>query len=66
VTGEEFVDRPIQDIGPMLPDSCLVALVTRDGETRVPGADFVVEESDRLTLLGQRDAVSEGMDLCEQ
>jgi NhaP-type Na+/H+ or K+/H+ antiporter len=66
VTGGTFVGKSIREIGPMLPDTCLIALVSREEDTRVPGADFVVEEGDRITLLGQREAVREGMELCER
>ncbi len=63
LTNTEFDDKPIQEVGPMLPDDCLIALVGRDGGTHVPSADFTVEVGDRLTLLGQRDQVREGMRL---
>jgi len=61
VTNAEFADKPISEVGPMLPDDCLVALVSRDGETHVPNAEFVIEMGDKLTLLGKRDPVREGM-----
>jgi NhaP-type Na+/H+ or K+/H+ antiporter len=61
VTNGEFGGKPVSEVGPMLPDDCLIALISRDGETHVPNADFVVEVGDKLTLLGQRDPVREGM-----
>ncbi len=61
VTNDELIGKPVSEIGPMLPEACLVALVTRDGETDVPTADFVVEAGDKLTLLGRTDSVREGM-----
>jgi Trk K+ transport system NAD-binding subunit len=63
VTSAEVADKPVREVGPMLPDDCLIALVSRDGETHVPNADFVIEAGDKLTLLGQRDPVREGMRL---
>ena len=63
LTNAEFDNTAIQEFGPMLPEDCLIALVGRDGETHVPHADFTVEVGDKLTLLGQRDQVREGMRL---
>jgi NhaP-type Na+/H+ or K+/H+ antiporter len=64
VGNEEIVGKSVEEVGPMLPDACLIALVSRDGETKVPTADFVIEQDDKLTLLGQRTPVREGMKLC--
>ena len=65
VTSDELVGRSIGEIGPDLPDACLIALVNRDGTTQVPTADFVLEAGDTITLLGQRDSVREGMAMCD-
>jgi NhaP-type Na+/H+ or K+/H+ antiporter len=64
VTNRELAGKPIRELGPMLPDACLIALVSRDGEPQVPTADFVIEYGDNLTLLGQRDPVRKGMKMC--
>jgi len=64
VTDEDVVGTTIRDIGPKLPAGCLVALVSKNGETKVPTADYVIERGDRLTLLGQNDAVREGRTMC--
>ncbi|MUV89176.1 potassium transporter [Halapricum sp. CBA1109] len=53
--------RTLAEIGPDLPEGCLVALVTRDDETTVPTSEFTFEMGDMVTLLGQHDAVHEGM-----
>jgi len=64
VTSEELVGRTIREVGPELPPTTLIALVTRDDETQVPDADFTLERGDRITLIGQRDAVREAMVFC--
>jgi Trk K+ transport system NAD-binding subunit len=64
VTNEELVGETIRDVRPKLPEGCLIALVSRNGETTVPTADYVVERGDKLTLLGQRDVIRDGMVLC--
>jgi NhaP-type Na+/H+ or K+/H+ antiporter len=65
VTNEEFAGKSIREIGPQLPDACLIALVSRDDETKVPTADYVIEMGDKLTLLGQHDSVRSGMKMCQ-
>ncbi len=64
VTAEELVGRTLREIGPKLPGGCLVALVARDGETAVPDGDFTLQRGDRITVLGQRDAVRNAMTFC--
>jgi len=64
VTNPELVGRTVREIGPELPGNCLVALVARDGETQVPDAEFTFQKGDRLTLIGQQDAVREAMAFC--
>jgi NhaP-type Na+/H+ or K+/H+ antiporter len=61
VTSEELIGTTIRDLGPELPEGCLVALVARDGETRVPGPDFTLERGDRVTLIGGWEEVREAM-----
>jgi NhaP-type Na+/H+ or K+/H+ antiporter/K+/H+ antiporter YhaU regulatory subunit KhtT len=64
LTADEFVGRTIREVGPEMPGGCLVALVTRDGETQVPDADFTLQRGDRITLLGSREGVREAMAFC--
>jgi len=61
VTAEEIVGTTVGDLGSQLPDACLVALVARDGETTVPGSEFVLERGDRITLIGGHEEVREAM-----
>jgi Trk K+ transport system NAD-binding subunit len=64
VTSDRMADRTVQDVGPDLPGGVLIALVARDGRTRVPDAEFVLKEGDRITLIGDRDDVREAMRFC--
>ncbi|AUG46068.1 potassium transporter [Haloarcula taiwanensis] len=63
VKNRELIGKPIREIGPMLPDACLVALVSGDlhENAEVPTADYVLEEGDMVTLLGRRESVRDGM-----
>jgi Trk K+ transport system NAD-binding subunit len=62
VTAESLVGKTISEIGPELPDGCLIALVSRDEETTVPGADFTLQQGDRITFIGRNEAVREAME----
>ena len=64
VTSEHLIGRTVRDIGPELPDGCIIALVQRDGETSVPDADFTLQEGDSITILGHREGVHEAMEFC--
>jgi NhaP-type Na+/H+ or K+/H+ antiporter len=57
VTAEHLDGTPIAELGGAIPESCLVALVARDGETHVPDGEFELRCGDRLTLVGGNDAV---------
>ena len=61
VTSEALIGRTVREIGPELPDDCLIALVQRDGETRVPEAEVTLQRGDRLTIIGGREEVHEAL-----
>ncbi|MFC7075008.1 cation:proton antiporter domain-containing protein [Haloarcula halophila] len=65
VKNEELIGKSVREIGPMLPDACLIALVSgKDYEdAQVPTADYVLQEGDMVTLLGRRESVRDGMKL---
>jgi Trk K+ transport system NAD-binding subunit len=64
VTSEELAGRAIREVGPELPGGVLVALVARNGDVRVPDADFVLERGDRITLIGDSADVADAMGFC--
>jgi NhaP-type Na+/H+ or K+/H+ antiporter len=64
VTTDDLVGRTVREVGEELPDGCLIALATRDGETRMPGPDFTVQMGDHLTFLGRTEDVREAMSIC--
>jgi len=61
VTSDELVGQTIREIGSDLPGGCLIALVTRNGDARVPDPEFTVQRGDHLTFLGRTDDVREAM-----
>jgi Trk K+ transport system NAD-binding subunit len=64
VTADDIVGRTIDDIGSVLSDGCLVALVGRDGETHIPEDDFTLEYGDHVTVLGRKGAVGDALARC--
>ncbi|MEZ3163134.1 cation:proton antiporter [Halorubrum sp. RMP-47] len=67
VTNEELIGKSVREVGPMLPDGCLIAVLS-DGDSEsvaVPSADTVLNRGDHVTLLGRREAVREGMTLVQ-
>ncbi|MBX0322668.1 cation:proton antiporter [Halomicroarcula sp. F13] len=65
VRNPELVGKAVRDVGPMLPEACLIALVSggEHTESQVPTADYVLREGDMVTLLGRRESVRDGMKL---
>ncbi len=57
VTAEALIGKSIRDLNAEIPDSVIVAVIGRDGETRVPDAEDVLERGDRVTFIGDSDAV---------
>ena len=58
VTASDLVGKTIADVNAAIPDGCIVGLLTHeDGTTEVPTGDHVLQSGDRVTFLGQTDAV---------
>ena len=65
VLNGELIGKPVSEVGPMLPEACLIALVSGDGheDAEVPTADYALQEGDMITLLGRKESVRTGMNL---
>ena len=68
VTNTDLIGEPVSEVGPMLPDTCLIALVSgaNHEDAEVPSADYDLQEGDMVTLLGRRESVRDGMKLVSQ
>ena len=64
VTAEGLVGRTIDGIDDEIPNGCLIAMVSRDGENQVPEGDFEIRRGDHLTFLGRTEAVREAIEWC--
>ena len=58
VTAPDLVGKSIAEVNAEIPDGCIVGLLTHtDGETEVPTGDHGLRKGDRVTFIGQTDAV---------
>ncbi|SDK92737.1 cation:proton antiporter domain-containing protein [Natronorubrum texcoconense] len=58
VTAADLVGKTIAELNADIPDGCIVGLLThRDGTTEVPTGNHELRSGDRVTFLGQTDAV---------
>ena len=62
VTDESLAGKTIGDLNETLPESCLVALVSRDEKNTVPETTLELEYGDHLTVLGHTEAVREALE----
>ncbi|MBX0298047.1 potassium channel family protein [Haloarcula nitratireducens] len=63
VTNDTFVGRSIEEIDTELPDRCLITVVGPEGNAHLPALDESVERGQHLTLMGDREAVRDAMQL---
>jgi len=56
-SSKELIGKALRDI--KFPESCLVAILRRSGQTIIPKGNTVLEESDRLTIIGEPKGMSE-------
>jgi NhaP-type Na+/H+ or K+/H+ antiporter len=61
VTADPLIGKTIGDLDPELPDGCLIALVSSEGETTVPDSDYTLREGDHITFVGRKAAVRDAM-----
>jgi NhaP-type Na+/H+ or K+/H+ antiporter len=61
VTDESLVGETISELNEDLPEGCMIALITRDGENTVPQPDHVVEYGDHITVIGRTEVVKEAI-----
>ncbi|MDT3433872.1 cation:proton antiporter [Haloarcula sp. 1CSR25-25] len=63
---DSLTDRTIAECAELLPDGCLVAMVSRDGTDRVPDSDFRLAGGDHLTLVCEtNEAMQDARRLCQ-
>jgi NhaP-type Na+/H+ or K+/H+ antiporter/Trk K+ transport system NAD-binding subunit len=57
VTAEDLTGRSIDELDDEIPSGAIIALVSRNGDSRVPEDDFTLEFGDHITFVGRTDAV---------
>jgi len=56
-SSKELIGKALKEI--RFPESCLVAILRRSGQTIIPKGNTVLEEGDRLTIIGEPKGMSE-------
>jgi len=64
VTSGEHTGKAVSELTDELPEGCHLALISRDGENRLPEPDDRIEVGDRLTFIGRREAVRDAIAYC--
>ncbi|MFB6146734.1 MAG: cation:proton antiporter [Halobacteriaceae archaeon] len=64
VTAEGMAGMTIDEIDDVIPQGCIVALVSRGDETQMPDPEATIEVGDHLTFLGRTEAVREAIERC--
>ncbi len=62
VTAEDLVNKTIAEVNAEIPEGCIVGLLTHtDGKTEVPTGNHKLRDGDRVTFIGQVDAVEQAV-----
>ena len=56
-SSKDFIGKALKDI--KFPESCLVAILRRSGQTIIPKGNTILEEGDRLTIIGDPKGMTE-------
>jgi len=56
--------RTVAELAADLPEDIHLALLSRDGGSRIPHADDVLEIGDHITFIGRTAAVDAAIDFC--
>ena len=62
VTAEDLTGLTIDELDDEIPGGAIIALVSRNGDSRVPEDDFELQYGDHVTLVGRTDAVRAAID----
>ena len=61
VTADDLAGKTIEDVNSEIPVGCIVAVIARGDESHVPDADEELKLGDRVTFLGDEEAVRKAM-----
>jgi len=64
VTSTAHAGMTVSELTEELPEGCHLALISRDGENRLPHPDDRIELGDHLTFIGRREAVRDAIAYC--
>lgn len=64
LTADDVVGKTVAELGEEFSDDCYIALISRDGDSRVPHAEDILEKDDHVTLIGRKKAVRSAIAHC--
>jgi NhaP-type Na+/H+ or K+/H+ antiporter len=64
VTADNVTGKTVSQLAGELPEDVHLALLSRDGDSRIPHADDTLSEGDHITFIGRTAAVDEAIDHC--
>jgi Trk K+ transport system NAD-binding subunit len=64
VTADNVVGRSVSELTDELPEDVHLALLSRDGDSRIPHAEDTLHEGDHITFIGRTAAVGDAIDHC--
>ena len=64
VTDDAVVGQTVSELRRELPEDVHLALLSRDGESRIPHAEDTLHEGDHITFIGRTGAVQRAIDHC--
>jgi Trk K+ transport system NAD-binding subunit len=66
VTTASSADKTVSELTDELPEGCHLALISRNGTNRLPHPEDTIEQGDRLTFIGRKEAVREAIQYCTE
>lgn len=66
LTADDVVEKTVAELVGDLSSDGDTVLISRGGESRIPLAEDVLEDSDHITLIGRKEAVRDAIFYCHQ
>lgn len=57
LTAEDLVGKTVREVNVEIPDGCIIVVMSRNDDSRVPSADDSLEYGDRVTFAGDEESV---------
>jgi Trk K+ transport system NAD-binding subunit len=64
VTTPGLIGETVAEFAAELPEDCHLALISREGENRLPDPEDTIARGDHLTFIGRRESVRTAIERC--